>query len=204
MPRIAWDFDDTLADWRAAFYAWMVREGFAPAIALCDSTQFSLEDCWPQLAGALISMRIRAYALTAEFSSIPVLPGAWDAVRETTALGFEAVAITAPGTHPLTVSHRAAQLAPFGFAETHVLGIGAKKVPVARAAGCLLLVDDSPSKITEALAEGLPVVVVDQAYNREFRGLPRVRSWDEDLPVLLEEADCAARAARRAGRLRVA
>jgi len=208
---IAWDFDDTLADWRAAFHAWMISRGHLPSLALEDSQTYSLNDVWPHLSLAEMLMLIKSFNLTPDFASIPALPDAWAAVEETQRLGWRAVAITAPGTHPDITAMRRRHLEPYGFSEVFVLASSAEKIAVARAAGAILLVDDSPGVLAAAQTLHFPVAIFDRPYNQGFAG-PRIRDWTTDLPLLLKAAHAAARlaadkpkrvAARTPGRARL-
>ena len=187
MDAIAWDFDDTLADWRAGFCSWMASKGSIPSKPLEESSLFSLHDLWPEVGASEMSMNLQAFNLTPEFASLPAIPDAWAAVKEAERAGWRSIAITAPGRHPDILERRMRQLAPFEFHSTHVLGSGSEKIDCALDHGAVLLVDDSPAVLAEAIRRRFPYVVFDRTYNRHLPG-PRVRSWSCDLPVLLQAA----------------
>ena len=69
------------------------------------------------------------------------------------------------------------------------LRMGAQdKAKIARELGIQLFFEDAPKHLDRLVEEGIPTVIVDAVYNRDYPGLPRIKSWDQ-VPPLVEEME---------------
>jgi hypothetical protein len=199
MIVIAWDYDDTLADWRGAFRDWMATTGRPPAIPIEESVTFSLEDVWPRMPKDELRRKLIEFNLSSAFSDIPTFPGAKEAVAALTSVNgvpVKSVAITAPGDDPSIVAARRAQLRPFKFHGHDILPGGVSKVQSLLGFDAALLIDDSPKALGDAIAAGIPVLIKDAPYNAGIPG-PRIRDWRNDFHALEKAVGAAIDGRRR-------
>jgi hypothetical protein len=196
---IAFDYDDTLADWRAAFAKWMLEQGNIAAKRISRSADYDMADVWPQVRREEMRELIRRFSISEAFSAIPLFRGAKAVPRKLIDHGIRSAAITAPGTDPRIADARRVQLERLGLISHEILPQGAGKIESMRRMGCDVLVDDSPKVLREAIDAGIPVVVRDRLHNRHIDA-PRIFDWTKDIEVLVKVAEDLRKKRRRVGR----
>lgn len=118
------------------------------------------------------------------YRDLPLIPGAADAVRELSDAGVHVRIVThrlfIGGQHARVVSDTVAWLEKHRIPYMSLCFTGLKD-----SVGAHVYVEDSPTNIAALRAEGWPVFVADQRYNRDVDG-PRITDWGAGAGQLLD------------------
>lgn len=169
------DIDGVVADYAGGLRPYVVADlGCAPA-DLPEPEIYDIVSAWP-FTGYDHYRRIhRAAVEDGLYRDLPVIPGAPAAIRELSDAGVHVRIVThrlfTGGQHARVVSDTVAWLEKHRIPYMSLCFTGLKD-----SVGAHAYVEDSPANIAALRAEGWPVFVADQKYNRDVDG-PRITDW---------------------------
>lgn len=184
--RIGVDIDGTIKDTRCAavqVYNEVLNRNVKPE----EVTDFYLDKAYGLSPGEGAKLwrkwEHRIYSL-----GVP-LKGAAETLWKLQRRGHEIYFITArPGMkHIADVTKRWLQRHGFPYDPSRLRMSAQDKAKIARELGIQLFFEDAPKHLDRLVEEGIPTVIVDAVYNRDYPGdLPRIKSWDEVFPLVEE------------------
>lgn len=186
MDVVIYDVDGVLVDWTKGFFHFMEEnQGITPVTT--EHLKWDMLDNFPGKSAADLAAFINAYHQSQLYHSIPLIPGAVQAVSAMRSLFPLAkhVAVSACGMHPFTLMARAAMLNEvFDLDEFHPVAPTASKQAVFGGlrhlyGGVGLVIDDSVGHVISAKRTGLKGILFDAPYNRgeDAAGLVRLGNW---------------------------
>jgi 5'(3')-deoxyribonucleotidase len=170
------DLDGVCGDHTAAFRAVVAAELDVDPATLADQTSWNFYE-WGLDDESFLAIHRRAVLEHRMFATMPVMPGAADALWRLSDAGVWIRLIThrlyANWGHATAVADTVEWLDTSGIPYRDLCFLGQKPQIEADA-----YVDDAPHNIEALQAEGNPVIIFDQPYNRDVIG-PRARDWAE-------------------------
>ena len=184
--RIGVDIDGTIKDTRYAAIQ-VYNEVLNKQVKLEEVTDFYLDKAYglSPREGARLWRKLehRIYSL-----GVP-LKGAAETLWKLQRRGHEIYFITArPGMKHITdVTKHWLQKHGFPYDPTRLRMSAQDKAKIARELGIQLFFEDAPKHLDRLVEVGIPTVIVDAVYNRNYpRDLPRISSWYEVFPLVQE------------------
>lgn len=131
--------------------------------------------------------RIEEFSTSIEFSKIPFLPGAVDAIHHLKSLrdDVDVVIVTSAGTSAETANLRRINLEAFPVDDIHVLPLGANKTEhLSKFPSGSLFVDDLYKHVQAAESVGVKGVLFRQPYNVADNHDPVIKCWNEGIAAI--------------------
>jgi 5'-nucleotidase len=194
------DLDGVVFDYESAFRQYVARlRGVDPATLPPPTTWSYIDAGWGFVdENDYLDHHARAVTDTGLFITMPAFPGVSEALWKLSDAGVHIQVVTArltkKGTHATAVADTVRALDAHAIPYRDILFTKDKHHALAGLAlhspDRLLHIDDSPGQLTNLAAAGVPVLIMDQPYNREIDGL-RVSSWEQIVPLVLDRAGLA-------------
>lgn len=178
------DIDGVVAD-----YAGGLRPYAAAALGLelgdlAEPDIYDIVSAWPFGDYARYRSIHRAAVEDGLYRDLPIIPGAAAAIRELSDAGVHVRIVThrlfIGGQHARVVSDTVAWLEHHRIPYMSLCFTGLKD-----SVGAHAYVEDSPANIAALRAEGWPVFIADQKYNRDVDG-PRITDWGDGAVQILD------------------
>lgn len=198
------DLDGVVADYETAFREYVAKErGIDPAgLPPQDSWSF-VSSGWGFASEAdFLDTHARAVVRGGLFLRMAMLPGASEALWQLNDAGVHIRITTArllrsgaEAGHATAVSDTVRWLDINDIPYRDLLFLHDKHAALAGASmsgGRVLHIDDSPGQITAIRDAGVPVLAMDQLYNRHITDVPRVDSWPQVVDYVLGRVAAAA------------
>lgn len=169
------DVDGVIADYAGGLRPYAAADFGVYPEDLPVPDVYSIVDAWPFEDYNHYRRVHRAAVEDGLYRNLPLIPGAADAIRELSDAGVHVRIVThrlfVAGQHARVVSDTVAWLEHHRIPYMSLCFTGLKD-----SVGAHTYVEDSPSNIAALRAEGWPVFVADQKYNRDVEG-PRITDW---------------------------
>lgn len=178
------DVDGVIADYSGGLRPYVAADiGVSPG-KLPEPDVYSMVDAWPFEDYDHYQRVHRAAVEDGLYRNLPLIPGAADAIRELSDAGVHVRIVThrlfIGGQHARVVSDTVAWLEKHCIPYMSLCFTGLKD-----SVGAHAYVEDSPSNIAALRAEGWPVFVADQKYNRDVDG-PRITDWADGAGQIID------------------
>ncbi|WP_297006583.1 5' nucleotidase, NT5C type [uncultured Corynebacterium sp.] len=177
------DVDGVIADYAGGLRPYAASDFGVIADGLPEPDIYSIVDAWPFSDYAHYRRVHRAAVEAGLYRSLPLIPGAAEAIRELSTAGVHVRIVThrlfIGGQHARVVSDTVAWLEKHRIPYMSLCFTGLKD-----SVGAHVYVEDSPANIAALREEGWPVFVADQKYNREVDG-PRITDWSEGVGQII-------------------
>lgn len=178
------DVDGVIADYAGGLRPYAAADMGIVAESLPEQGLYDIVSAWNFDDYAHYQRVHRAAVEDGLYGNLPLIPGAADAIRELSNAGVHVRIVThrlfIGGQHARVVSDTVAWLEKHRIPYMSLCFTGLKD-----SVGAHAYVEDSPSNIAALRAEGWPVFVADQPYNRDVDG-PRITDWSDGAGQILE------------------
>jgi FMN phosphatase YigB (HAD superfamily) len=183
-PILVLDVDEVLLDYVFAFSRWAHSLGIVPAVHPHEENDYTLCNLFPDRSSAEIRALIEAFSKHDDYAYMPEIPGARSFVHRARNKypDMRVVCVTACGDDPVTRHMRCANLVDFPVDGVVILPLGATKLEVYGRLGAdgspLVVVDDRPKHVDEAISLGHRGFLFDRPTNRTVDHSARIHGYE--------------------------
>lgn len=184
---VAFDFDDVLMHFNVGFIAFHNRI-YGTNIKYNEVFSYDMELVYGCDAEVILE-RVKAFYQSSDHAEVEPIPGAVEAVRCLRDRHLLDIVTSRPDTFRECTHTWIERFFPGIFRALHFTnGFGAAngvrkrlKSEICKEIGAIVLVDDALKHAEEVAKKGIPVLLPDRPWNRDYtpRGVIRVKSWDE-------------------------
>lgn len=182
------DADGVLLNYLAGFISFCRMSGFVVHCEAHEVDDWAMNSAFgADKSDDWIRARIEEFSVSEQFSQIPHLPGAVDAIHHLKALrdDVEVVIVTSAGTSEETARLRRKNLEAFPVDDIHVLPLGASKTEhLSKFPAGSLFVDDLYKHVVAAESVGVKGILYRQPYNATDNHDQVIKNWDEGIKAV--------------------